>query len=108
MAIIVEGHLKASFSIAITRRCRRDATPFPGLFHFTLDTYIILLSVKQGGIKYHFKVLGMTGPGIEPKSPGPLANTTHLAYIYIYIYIYIYTPDHQLKAEITLYVHLHF
>ena len=29
-------------------------TPFPGLFHFTLDTYLILLSVKQGGIKYHF------------------------------------------------------
>ena len=22
--------------------------------HFTLDTYLILLSVKQGGIKYHF------------------------------------------------------
>ena len=30
------------------------ATPFPGLLHFTLDTYLILLSVKQGGIKYHF------------------------------------------------------
>ena len=29
-------------------------TPFPGLLHFTLDTYLILLSVKQGGIKYHF------------------------------------------------------
>ena len=30
------------------------ATPFPGLLHFTLDTYLILLSIKQGGIKYHF------------------------------------------------------
>ena len=29
-------------------------TPFPGLYHFTLDTYLIMLSVKQGGIKYHF------------------------------------------------------
>ena len=29
-------------------------TPFPGLLHFTLDTYFMLLSVKQGGIKYHF------------------------------------------------------
>ena len=29
-------------------------TPFPGLLHFTLDTYLILLSVKQGGNKYHF------------------------------------------------------
>ena len=33
-------------------------------------------SVKQGGIKYHFFwVFGMTRPGIEPRSPGPLANT---------------------------------
>ena len=31
-------------------------------------------SVKQGGIKYHFGVFGMTQPGIEPRSPGPLAN----------------------------------
>ena len=34
-----------------------------------------MLSVKQGGIKYHFRVFGMTRPRIEPKSPGPLANT---------------------------------
>ena len=27
------------------------ATPFPGLLHFTLDPYLIMLSVKQGGIK---------------------------------------------------------
>ena len=32
-------------------------------------------SVKQEGIKYHFWVFGMTQPGIEPRSPGPLANT---------------------------------
>ena len=30
------------------------ATPFPGLLLFTLDPYIIMLSVKQSGIKYHF------------------------------------------------------
>ena len=30
------------------------ATPFSGLLHFTLDPYLIMLSVKQGGIKYHF------------------------------------------------------
>ena len=29
------------------------ATPFPGLLNFTLDPYLIMLSVKQGGIKYH-------------------------------------------------------
>ena len=33
-----------------------------------------MLSVKQGGIKYHFWVFGMTWPGIEPRSPGPFAN----------------------------------
>ena len=33
---------------------REGATLFPGLFHFTLDTYLIMLSVKQGSIKYHF------------------------------------------------------
>ena len=31
-----------------------------------------MLSVKQGGIKYHF---GMTQPGIEPQSPESLADT---------------------------------
>ena len=33
----------------------------------TLNTYLILLSVKKGGIKYHFKSLCMTRPGIEPR-----------------------------------------
>ena len=33
-----------------------------------------MLSVKQSGIKYHFSVIGMTWPGIEPQSPGQLAN----------------------------------
>ena len=27
---------------------------FPELFHFILDPYLIMLSDKQGGIKYHF------------------------------------------------------
>ena len=35
--------------------CRRG-------LHFTLDTYLVILSVKQVGIKYHFKVFGMTRP----------------------------------------------
>ena len=34
-----------------------------------------MLNVKQGGVKYHFWFFGMTRPGIEPRSPGPLANT---------------------------------
>ena len=54
---LVEGNPKAPFSIATTPRCREGATPFPGLLHFTLDTYLIMLSVKQSGIKYHFESL---------------------------------------------------
>ena len=30
------------------------ATPIPGLLKVTLDTYLIMQSVRQGGIKYHF------------------------------------------------------
>ena len=28
--------------------------PFPGLLHFAFDPYLIMLSVKQGCIKYRF------------------------------------------------------
>ena len=66
----VEDDQKAPFSVATKPRCRRGRYSFPWI------AYLILLSVKQGGIKYHvFKVFGMTQPGIEPRSPGPLANT---------------------------------
>ena len=41
----------------------------------TLDPYLILLSMKQGGIKYHFWACGMTRPGIEHRFSKPLANT---------------------------------
>ena len=54
LATIVEGNLKAPFSIATTPRCRGGRYSFPGLLYFTLDPYLIMLSVKQGGIKYHF------------------------------------------------------
>ena len=54
MATIVEGNPNAPFSLATTPRCRVGATPFPGLLHFTLDAYLIMLSDKQGSIKYHF------------------------------------------------------
>ena len=43
--------------------------------HFILDTYLILLSVKKGSIKYNFCVVGMNKPGIEPWSRGTFANT---------------------------------
>ena len=49
--MIIVGDQKAPFSIATVGV---GITPFPGLLHFTLDMYLILLSVKQGGIKYYF------------------------------------------------------
>ena len=51
---LVEGDPKAPFSIATTLRCREGATPFPVFIHFTLNPYLIMLTVKQGGVKYHF------------------------------------------------------
>ena len=75
LATLVEGDQKAPFSIATTLTCRRGHYFNPRLLYFTLDMYLILLSVKQGGIKYHFKVFGMMRLGIEPRSSGPLANT---------------------------------
>ena len=54
LAMVVEGDPKVSFSIATTPWCRGGRYYFPGLVHFTLDPYVIMLSVKQGSIKYHF------------------------------------------------------
>ena len=54
LATVIEGDPKAPFSIAATPRYRGGAALFPGLLHFTLDLYLIILSVKQGGIKNHF------------------------------------------------------
>ena len=48
LATEVTGNPNASFSIAITPRCRGRA------LLLSLDPYLIVLSVKQGGIKYHF------------------------------------------------------
>ena len=54
LTTIVEGNPKAPFLIATTPRCRGGCYSFPGLLYFTLDPYLIMLSVKQGGIKNHF------------------------------------------------------
>ena len=43
---VVEGDQKA--------RVGEGANPFLGLLYFTLNTYLISLSVKQGGIKNYF------------------------------------------------------
>ena len=51
---VVEGDPKAPFSIATTLRCRGGHYSFLWIAPLTLNLYIIMLRVKQGGIKYHF------------------------------------------------------
>ena len=50
MVTVVEGDRKAPFSIATTPRCCGGRFSFPWI----APLYLILLSVKQGSIKYHF------------------------------------------------------
>ena len=74
MANVVEGDPKAPFSIATTPRCRalllsQDCSTLP----LIRTLYCWVLSKEVSSII--FKVFGMTRPGIEPRSLGPLANT---------------------------------
>ena len=56
-----------------------------------------MVSVKQECIKYHFWVFGMTQPGMEPRSPGPLMNTLPpRSYIYIEL---IETADQTMNVQ---------
>ena len=51
---MVKGDMKAPFSIATTLRCMGGGYFFPRIAPLTLDLNLIMLSVKQGGIKYNF------------------------------------------------------
>ena len=82
----IDDDSKALFSIAATPKCMGGCYSLPCIALLTFDTYLIKLSVKEGGIKYQFfLVFRMTRPGIEPWTPELLVNII----IYIYIYIYI-------------------
>ena len=54
MLNIIKGNPKALFSIATILRCREGRYSFPWVAPLTLDMYLVMLSVKQGGIKYRF------------------------------------------------------
>ena len=62
---LVEGDLKAHFSIPTSPSKGKGATPFSGLLHLILDPYFIMLSVKQCGISnimaegFRFMPLGL-------------------------------------------------
>ena len=49
---IVKGNPKAVFSIA-TPWCRGGHYTYPWITPLTLDMYLIMLSVKQGDIKFY-------------------------------------------------------
>ena len=67
---VTESNLKVLFSIATTPRCMEERYSFPWV-----DPYIIMLGVKQGGIKYRFLSFWCDSTWIEPRFPEPLANT---------------------------------
>ena len=76
---VVEGDQKAPFPFQqLQHRCVGEGvTPFPGLLHFTLDPYLIMLSVKQGDIKYHFLSSYDTAGDWTPVSPAIGEHSTH-------------------------------
>ena len=75
LTTIDEGDLKAPFSIITTPRCREGRYSFPWivpLYPWSLPYNAVLHKEASSTI---FWVFGMTRPRIEPRSPGPLANT---------------------------------
>ena len=63
---VVKGDTKAPFSSATTLTYWRGRYSFPRIAQLTLDPYLIMLSVKQGGIKYHFWVFAWLDMGLNP------------------------------------------
>ena len=68
------GRLEGSLSIATTLRCREGCDSFPwiALLYPSYVPYCWVLSKEVSST--NFNIFGMTRPGIEPRSPGPLAN----------------------------------
>ena len=51
---MVDSHPNSPCSIATKPRCKGGHYYWPWITPLTLDLYLIMLSVKQGGIKHHF------------------------------------------------------
>ena len=73
------------FSIVTTPKGREGHYSYPWIAPLTLNPYFIMLSVKQGGIKYHFLSLWYDSTWDWTWFPGPLANTT--SYIWCNLHI---------------------
>ena len=94
--IVVGGDQTVPFSIVTLLKSRGEHNFFTSNYTLALDRYLIMLSVKQGGIKYHFGFFGITQLRIKLRFPGLRANTlcqcdtrTHT---HTHIYIYICQP----------------
>ena len=75
------GWPEGSLLIATTLMCRGGCYSFTWIapLYPRYVPYIAVLSEEVSSTI--FKVFGMTRPGIEPRSPGPLANTLPTKYI---------------------------
>ena len=76
LATVVEGDQKAPFSIATTLRCRGGAPFYPWY-----ASHIAECLARRYQVLFLI-VFGTTRPRIEPRSPGPLANTLPIHIIY--------------------------
>ena len=59
-----------TFQLLLHKGVGEGTTPFPELLHFTLDMYLIMLRVKQEGIKYYFCSLWYDDLGLNPTFHG--------------------------------------
>ena len=102
LVTLIECNLKALFSKATTSRFWGERYSIPWIA--LLDPYLIVLSAKQGSIKYHFKY--DTPWDLTPVSPPrPLVNIPGImlmAWSYIYIYIYIYFFEFLVRLNLGL------
>ena len=85
---VVESDTKVNFSIATTPKFRGEHYSFLWIAWLTIDPYLILMTVKQGG-KYDFLNLWYDSTLDWTPVSRAIGNTlpTMLTYIYIYIYI---------------------
>ena len=81
-----EGSL---FNSYYTEMLGNGATPFSRLLHFTLDTYLIMLSARQGDTKNHFLSLWYDSTWDWTLGSNIYNTHTH-TYTHTDIYIYIY------------------
>ena len=87
--------LSLPFQYLLHEGVRKGATPFPGLLHLTIDPDLIVLSIMQGAIKYHFfQSLVWLDLRLNTDLPGhwrtlyPLVQWVGFIYIYILFFVF--------------------